>query len=142
MNRNFLIYYISRIRKKAGRFIESRLESNGLEFLNSSHGTILSALYSENRPLSMTEISHLIYRNKSTTSQLVQKLLKGGYVKKTCCESDGRVIYISLAEKGMAMEAKFRSISSELIETAYKNFSKEEIDELLRLLKKLSSNFK
>jgi len=141
MNKNYLIYYISRIRKKSGRFIESFLESKGLKGIGASHGTILSALYSEKRALSMNEISKLIYRNKSTTTQLVNKLVTGGYVEKTRCKNDKRVSYVVLTDKGREIQPAFESISKKLIEKAYENFSEDEAKELLRLLKKLSGNF-
>jgi|SRR6056297_772060 len=141
MNKNYLIYYISKIRKKSRHFIEKGLENEGLKGLCSSHGTILSALYSENRALSMKEISKIIYRNKSTTSQLVDKLVSGGYVKKTRCRDDGRISYVVLTDKGREIQPAFKAISASLIEKAYENFSDDETKELLRLLKKLSTNF-
>lgn len=142
MNRNHVIYYVSQIRKKAGAFIESRLEREGLKELGSSHGTILSALYAENEPLTMTDIARRILRNKSTTSQLVDKLEKGGYIEKSRCPEDGRVAYVTLTQKGRDIQPVFNSISKELIEKAYEHFSAEESEELLRLLKKLHANFK
>ncbi len=142
MNKDYIIYYISKVRKKSKGFIENRLQEEGLDCLCSSHGTILSALYSENRALSMKEISQMISRNKSTTTQLVDKLVKGGYVVKTRCKSDGRVSYVALTQKGKDIQPIFLTISAELIENAYKNFLPDEIDNLLRLLKKLSNNFK
>ncbi len=141
MNKNYLIYYISKIRKKSRHFIEKGLEQEGLDNLCASHGTILSALFSENRALSMKEISKMICRNKSTTSQLIDKLVMGGYVEKTRSENDGRISYVVLTDKGRKIQPAFESISENLIEKAYENFSDEETKELLRLLKKLSGNF-
>ncbi|SRR6056297_458101 len=141
MNKNYLIYYVSKIRKKSGRFIENGLGLEGLNGLCASHGTILSALYSQNRALSMKEISKIIYRNKSTTWQLVDKLVKEGYIEKTRCKDDGRVSYVVLTDKGREIQPSFESISARLIEKAYENFSDDETAELLRLLKKLSDNF-
>lgn len=142
MNKDYIIYYISRIRKKSGRFIENSLEEKGLEGLCASHGTILSALYSEDRPLSMKDISKRISRNKSTTSQLVDKLVKFGYAEKVRCEKDRRINYVTLTQKGKDIQPSFRTISAKLIENAYQNFSPEEVATLLMLLKKLSDNFK
>lgn len=141
MNKNYLIYYISRIRKKSGHFIEEGLEREGLKGLCASHGTILSALYSLNRALSMKEISKLICRNKSTTSQLVDKLAAGGYVERTRCREDARVSHVVLTDKGREIRPAFESISENLVEKAYENFSDDEIEDLLKLLKKLSDNF-
>ncbi|MBK5252448.1 MAG: MarR family transcriptional regulator [Peptostreptococcaceae bacterium] len=142
MNKDYIIYYITRIRKKSGLFIENLLKAKGLDGLCASHETILSALYAEDRPLAMKDISNRISRNKSTTSQLVDKLVKFGYAEKIHCKNDRRVNYVFLTQNGKDIQANFQTISAELIETAYENFSTEEIEELLRLLKKLSNNFK
>ncbi|MCB5943062.1 MarR family winged helix-turn-helix transcriptional regulator, partial [bacterium 210820-DFI.6.52] len=56
--------------------------------------------------------------------------------------ADRRVTYISLTEKARDIEGKFNFVSSQVKETAYKDFTDEEKKEFLRLLRKLSSNFK
>ncbi|MCH1969030.1 hypothetical protein [Romboutsia hominis] len=47
-----------------------------------------------------------------------------------------------MTQKAKNIEDKFNFISSQVKETAYKDFTKEEKEEFLRLLRKLSSNFK
>ncbi|PLX34825.1 MAG: MarR family transcriptional regulator, partial [Clostridiales bacterium] len=69
------------------------------------------------------------------------KLVIGGYVEKTRSENDGRISYVVLTDKGRKIQPAFEAISANLIEKAYENFSDEETQELMRLLKKLSDNF-
>ena len=72
---------------------------------------------------------------------LVNKLSKLGYVKKEKCKKDKRVIYVKTTEKSIEIEEKFNDISKEVYLKAYKDFSVEEKEVLLKLLKKLNNNF-
>ena len=90
----------------------------------------------------MKEIAKKIGKDKSTVTALVNKLISLGYIKKDKCDVDKRVTYISLTDKAIDIKDKFDFISSQVKETAYKDFTDEEKAEFLRLLKKLSKNFK
>ncbi|MGL5749397.1 MAG: MarR family winged helix-turn-helix transcriptional regulator, partial [Paraclostridium sp.] len=135
-------YFVSRTKANMIKFIESRLKSNDLNDLIPTHGNILTALYESNRPLTMKEISKKIGKDKSTVTSLVNRLISLGYIEKEKCTTDKRVTYIKLTQKARDIEDRFNSISTQVNATAYKDFSEEEKKELLRLLKKLSKNFK
>ena len=141
MNDKYIVYFISRTKKKMISFIEKKLYENGLEELIPSHGNVLTALYENNSKLSMKRIAEITGKDKSTITPLVKKLLKLGYIKKENDEQDKRVTYIILTDKGNRIKDKYEAISSEVYATAYKGFSTEEKEEFLRLLKKLNNNF-
>ena len=142
MKDKYIIYFISRTKANMIKFIENKLKENDLTDLIPTHGNILTALYESDKKLTMKEISKKIGKDKSTVTSLVNKLIDLGYVKKEKCTKDKRVTYISLTQKAKNIEDKFNFISSQIKETAYKDFTKEEKEEFLRLLRKLSSNFK
>lgn len=142
MNDKYIIYFISRAKASMIKFIENKLKENNLNDLIPTHGNILTALYESDKKLTMKEISKKIGKDKSTVTSLVNKLINLGYVQKEQCTKDKRVSYISLTEKAREIEGKFNFISSQVKETAYSNFTEEEKKEFLRLLKKLSTNFK
>ncbi|MGH4050732.1 MAG: MarR family winged helix-turn-helix transcriptional regulator [Clostridium sp.] len=123
------------------RFIEKALKEKGLDDLAPSYGNILTVLYNNNGRLSMNQIGKIIGKDKSTITALVNKLSNLGYVKKEKCIEDRRVTYIILTEKGKAIEGKVNDISKKVNLIAYKNFSKEEKDIFLKLLKKMNNNF-
>ncbi len=141
MNDKYIVYFISKIKKRMTEFIEKSLEEKGLDDLVPSYGNILTVLYDNNGRLSMKAIGQLIGKDKSTITALVNKLLKLGYVKKEKCQDDRRVTYIIFTEKGKAIEGKVDDISKKVSLTTYKNFSKEEKEILLKLLKKMYNNF-
>lgn len=141
MNDKYIVYFISKTKKKMTEFIERELKEKELDDLVPSYGNILTVLYDNNGKLSMKEIGELIGKDKSTITVLINKLSKLGYVKKEKCQEDKRVTYIVLTEKGKSIEGKFNDISKKVYLTAYKNFSKEEKDIFLKLLKKMNNNF-
>ncbi|WP_378956662.1 MarR family winged helix-turn-helix transcriptional regulator [Pelosinus sp. sgz500959] len=141
MKDKYIVYFISKTKKKMLNFIEKQLQENRLDDLIPSHGNILTALYENDGQLTMKQIAQIIGKDKSTITPLVNKLVDLGYITKEKNEIDKRVTYIILTEKGKQIEAKFKIISSEVAVTAYKGFSTEEKEVFLRLLKKLNNNF-
>ena len=142
MNDKYIIFFVSRTKANMIKFIENRLKKNKLDDLIPTHGNVLTALYESNKKLTMTDIAKKISKDKSTVTPLINKLLELGYIKKEKSKDDKRVTYISLTDKARDIEDTFNSISSEVRETAYKNFTQEEKAEFFRLLKKLNTNFK
>lgn len=142
MKDKYIIYFISRTKANMIKFIENKLKENNLIDLIPTHGNILTALYESDRKLTMKEIAKKIGKDKSTVTSLVNKLISLGYIQKEQSTTDKRFTYISLTQKSRDIEDKFNFISSQVKETAYKDFTEEEKEEFLRLLRKLNSNFK
>lgn len=141
MNDKYIVYFISRTKKKMIQFIEQKLNEYEMNDIITSHGNILTVLYENEEKLTMSEIAKKIGKDKSTVTPLIQKLSKLGYIDKIRNEKDLRITYIVLTEKGKQLEHKFDAISAEVYETAYKDFTLEEKETFLRLLKKLNKNF-
>lgn len=141
MQEKYIVYFVSKIKKKMLKFIERQLQEKGIEDIVPSYGNILTVLYDHNGSLSMKKIGELLGKEKSTITTLVNKLEKLGYVKKIKHNEDRRNTYACLTEKGRSVEMTFGEISREVQKTAYNNFTQVEKKELLRLLKKLSRNF-
>ncbi|MCC3866405.1 MarR family transcriptional regulator [Terrisporobacter petrolearius] len=142
MKDKYIIYFISRTKAEMIKFIDNKLKKNNLDDLIPSHGNILTALFESDKSLTMKEISNKIGKDKSTVTALVNKLISLGYIEKEKSISDKRVTYIKLTQNARNIEDSFNHISSQVRQTAYNNFTEEEKKEFLRLLKKLSTNFK
>lgn len=141
MNDKYIIYFISKTKKKMSEFIERKLKEKNLNDLVPSYGNILTVLYDNGGRLNMKEIGVLLGKDKSTITALINKLIKLDYVMKEKSKVDKRVTYIVLTKKAMEIEDKFNEISKSVNQTAYKDFSDEEKEIFLRLLKKLNTNF-
>lgn len=141
MQEKYIVYFVSKTKKKMMKFIENQLQEKGINDLVPSYGNILTVLYDHEGAMSLKDIGELLGKEKSTITTLVNKLQKQGYVDKVKGQEDRRNTYVCLTEKGKEIESKFREISTEVQNTAYRNFTEEEKKELLRLLKKLNQNF-
>jgi DNA-binding MarR family transcriptional regulator len=141
MNDKYIVYFISKTKKKMKKFIENSLLEKGINDIVPSYGNILTVLYDNNGQLKMNEIGKILGKDKSTITTLVNNLEKRGYVEKVRSSEDKRAVYVSLTDKARQIEPVFNQISAEVHKTAYKGFTNEEKEELLRLLKKLNKNF-
>ncbi len=88
----------------------------------------------------MGEIAAAINRTKSTTTALIKKLRDAGLIQEEPSPDDSRQKYIFLTDKGREYDKLTSSISRELLSVCYTGFSEKEKNELLHLLKKMSSN--
>ncbi|MCR4736138.1 MAG: MarR family transcriptional regulator [Treponema sp.] len=131
---------VSHIHTLAASFLQERLASEGLADFVSSHGNILFQL-NKNGSMTMKEIARRINRDKSTTTVLIRKLEKEGFIQKENDGKDRRNIIISLTQKGRNYNEQTEGISKELLEKFYTDFSEEEKKEFCRLLEKVEKNF-
>jgi len=134
------IALVSHIHSATADFLKSKLAAEGLPDLASSHGFILFLLSRKDR-LTMSDIAARINRDKSTTTVLVRKLEKAGFIKSCKSDTDSRIKYIMLTEEGRKYNELTAQLSKELISTFYSGFSSEEKEQLFSLLSRIDSNF-
>ena len=140
---------IAQIHTEATNFLDSQLKTEGMTQISTSHGFILFTLSqnknedsSELKPMTMSEIAQNVDKDKSTTTVLIEKLVKLGYVQREKSKIDSRVSFISLSEKGKSYTKRMEQISKELSEKFYADFSEDEKKTVFSLLKKIQSNFR
>lgn len=131
---------VSRVHTESVEFLTARLSEQGLPNFATSHGFILFQL-AKCGALSMGELAARVNRDKSTLTVLVQKLLREDFVEMRKSENDGRSRIIALTEKGRAYNEVTARLSSELLETFFKGFSKEEKERLCEFLLRIKNNF-
>ncbi|MGG5460022.1 MarR family winged helix-turn-helix transcriptional regulator [Clostridium sp. B9] len=141
MNDKYIVYFLSTTKKKMINFIQNELKKNGLLEIEPSYGNILTVLYESESMLTMNEIAKKTSKDKSTITVLVNKLCNLEYIEKVKCKNDKRITYIKLTEKANEIRDKYMQISNNLNKVVYKNFSEDEKEEFLRLLKKMNNNF-
>lgn len=141
MNDKYIVYFISKTKKKMQKFIETQLKEHKIDDLVPSYGNIFTALYEHGGRLKMSELSNLVNKDKSTVTVLVNKLIERKYIQKQFSKEDRRVVYIVLTEKGQAFESVYKKISAEINAVAFEGFEEAEKEIFLRLLKKMNNNF-
>lgn len=141
MDVNSSISLLSNIHTITADFITDKLKERGFPDFASSHGNILFQL-SVNEKMTMGELSEKINRDKSTTTVLVRKLEKDGFISGEADPTDKRSRIIFLTEKGKQFNKTARELSSELLGTFYKGFSEEEKKNFFQTLLRIKENFR
>ncbi len=142
LNKHYLLNLISKIDKESKKYITRRLEEEGVINFDVSHGNIVSALYGSDGRLTMKEIGVKVNRSKATVSQLVDRMVKNGYVIKLTNPEDKRATDVVLTDRGWELKTYFSLISKEVIEKSYKGIPDEDIEVFVDVLIKIYENYK
>lgn len=134
------INLLSHIHSQSADFLQKKLSQAGFENFASSHGNILFQL-SRQESLKMNELAKIINRDKSTTTVLIRKLEKEGYIKTSASAEDRRIKIVSLTEKGKKYNSSTGEISAELLQCFYKGFTDEEKETFTKMLIRIAGNF-
>lgn len=140
MDVNSSISLLSHIHSITADFLMEKLTLQGYPEFASSHGNILFQL-SINEKMTMGDLAKKINRDKSTTTVLVRKLEKDGYISGIPDPSDKRSRIIYLTDKGKKFNSITADISKELLATFYQNFSEDEKQQFFEYLIRIQNNF-
>lgn len=127
----------SKFLDKYNNSIEKKLKQENFIGLGASHFAILiGIIFSKEKRLCMKEIASFINKDKSTVTQLVNKLIRYDLIEKKYCESDKRMCYMMLSNKGRENEALFIKIYNES-EAENNMITVEERQSIENIVKKL-----
>ncbi len=87
------------------------------------------------------EIAEALNVTVPTVTVCVNKLVKKGYVTKTRSEKDARVAIIELTREGRKMNRLHRYFHEQMLYAIGEEFSEEEMEYLLRCIRKLNAFF-
>jgi len=137
---NGIVFLVAQLRDNAYGHVTSELKRLGLVGLAPSHGAILITLYRE-KALSLKDLSTRINKKKSSTTELVDKLIRLGYVEKTISTEDQRVKLVRLTPKSLMHKDDFKVLSENVNGRVYKGFSKDEQQQMTYLISKALRNY-
>ena len=137
---NGIVFLVAQLRDNAFAHVSAELKRLGMNDFAPSHGAILITLYRE-QALSLKELSIRINKKKSSTTELVGKLIQLGYVEKAASTEDQRVKLVRLTAKSLAHKDDFKRLSEAVNGRVYRGFSQEEQQQLTQLLSKALKNY-
>jgi DNA-binding MarR family transcriptional regulator len=105
--------------------------------LTPSQYNVLRILRGEGKPLPILEIASRTITVVPGITGLIDRLEQAGFVNRVRCETDRRVIYVTLAEKASKALAALDAPLAALHEKLTGHLSPAELKELSRLLEKL-----
>lgn len=90
-------------------------------------------------PLRMTELAEAVGGSLASTSGVVDRLAQRGFVRRVPSQEDRRVVTVELTDEGRAALIAFKADMIGRLSMLVDPLDKDELIELTRLLKKLSS---
>ena len=99
-------------------------------------------LVHEKSPSGVSEIAERAVIKLSTMTRVIQRMEKEGLVGVATRESDGRITDVSITEAGREAVVKIRKVASRIYTIAFEDFTADEIDALLNMLRRLFANLR
>lgn len=137
---NGVVFLMAQLRDHTYEHVTSELKRLGMKDLAPSHGAILITLYREHS-LSLKELALRINKKKSSTTELVSKLIHLGYVEKTVSLEDQRVKHVRLTKQSLKHKTHFKELSDNVNTRLFNGFSAAEKEQLVGLLMKSLKNY-
>lgn len=106
--------------------------------ITSQQYNILRILRGAGKPLSTLELRKRMLVKMSDTSRLVDRLILKGFVKKTTCLKDKRLVDISITATGLKLLVELEKFNDEM-DQLLQPLSTEEVNSLNKLLDKIRS---
>ncbi len=104
--------------------------------LTGSQHNVLRILRGEGRPMRCDEIRQRMIQVVPAMTGLLDRLEKEGFVTRTRCEKDGRVIYVNLTTKAKTVIQKIDGPLTNLYQQCLGHLSQTELKQLSALLEK------
>src|SRR5690606_19372610 len=93
-------------------------------------------------PIGVVDLAYEMGRDHSTISRQVAKLEALGVVERLPDPNDQRVRLVRPSEAGRAMLTRFSKVRQELMDRHFADWTPEELDELVRLLRKMRGSLR
>ena len=104
--------------------------------LSMAQFNILRILRGAKGPLSVNAVKERMVERSPNTTRLMDKLIEKGFMERVRCDSDRRVVYVSITECGLELLAKI-DVDMDDATVFANNLDDAESEELSRLLDKL-----
>ena len=104
--------------------------------LTGSQHNVLRILRGEGRPMRCDEIRRRMIQVVPAMTGLLDRLEKDGFVTRTRCEKDGRVVHVDLTTKAKTVLQKIDGPLTDLYEECLGHLSRAELEQLSSLLEK------
>ncbi|MFW9851061.1 MAG: MarR family winged helix-turn-helix transcriptional regulator [Candidatus Thorarchaeota archaeon] len=131
-------FLITKIHHLSARVFSKKLKEYGID-IGPGQGRIIFSLWKEDG-IPISELARRTSLGKSTLTDLVDRLVETGHVKRENHPSDRRITLIQLTDSAKEMHTKYTQVSKEMTDLFYRGFSSVEIDNLESSLQRLLSN--
>jgi DNA-binding MarR family transcriptional regulator len=130
---------IAKIHQLSGRIFQKKLKHHNLDDINPAQGRILFVLKQEDN-ITIQELSKRTSLGKSTLTSMLDRLVEQQFLTRVADKEDRRKILIKLSPKIKSIEKVYNTVSKEMINLFYKDFSFLEIIRFENDLHKILEN--
>lgn len=130
---------IAKIHQLSGRIFQKKLKYYNLDDINPAQGRILFILKQEDN-ITIQELSKRTSLGKSTLTSMLDRLAEQQFLTRVADKEDRRKILIRLSPKIKSIEKVYNTVSQEMINLFYKDFSYSEIIRFENDLHKILNN--
>ena len=134
-----ILHLSSRLRENANRFLIDEMMKAGLDDITTACGDVFHVLF-ETPGIPLTVLAERIRRTKSTTSVMVDRLERLGYVERHRSAKDARVQVLDLTKKALDLKPTMDAVAERLNEKIVMGLTPEEAQTLETLLTKANAN--
>lgn len=131
-------FLVAKIHQLAGRIFTKMLKEYDIE-INPAQGRIMFVLWQKDN-ISIQELAKKTSLEKSTMTSMLDRLEEMGYIVRVFSKEDRRKILIKRTDKDKAFQDSYLRISQEMTELFYAGFSKTEVDQFERYLRRIFDN--
>lgn len=103
---------------------------------------IMLVLWNHKNGISQNEIAELLNKDKTNIARMIVTLENKGLIRRSVNNIDRRSYDVYLTEKGDELRSKIIPITLDANKQIIKGLTKEELDEVKRILKKIMENVK
>jgi len=96
----------------------------------------------EDKGVTISNVATELCITRPSATIAVNKLEKKGYVQKINCQEDGRVVYVTLTEKGQEIDVIHEQYHKNMVNEISKELNENERKYLVEGIKKLNNYFK
>lgn len=139
-NTNGFAFHLDKTLRKIKTIYENEFARLGLD-INIEQWVILQNIYNLEEEASQAELSQLNYRNRATTSRVINKLCDKGLVVKERFENDFKQFKLVFTPTGQALVDKAMPSVKALRSVGHEGISESEFELFLTVLGKIGANY-
>ncbi|WP_096201646.1 MarR family winged helix-turn-helix transcriptional regulator [Bacillus sp. FJAT-45350] len=132
--------YISIKIHKTDLFLTSFIKSKLAEFNLAPEQNLIMMLLWEKDGLTQNQLVEKLAKDKTNIARMASSLEKKGFIRRSNCQDDRRSVRLYLTPSGKELGEEIIPIAEEFNEVVCNGISKEELDELERILSKININ--
>ena len=136
--RRYPFYLLARAAGRYNRRMEASLKALGLD---QGSWRVLIVLC-EHEALGVAQIAEIVVYKLSTTTRIVQRLLRAGLVTCEPSRTDGRVTTVTITEEGRVLVDRSRPTARDVFGAALDGVSREDVETLCTVLAAIDNNLK